>query len=163
DQQDEMASVRSEMRAELDNTIVGPGSVGPFTKEMTKGIALLAVLGALVGAVVALPFAVIPMGGLDWWARGLVVAGAGALAGGTSGLVLGGAWGARGRADSLAAQRGVPAAATADADRARPLMLSRGLIRLDLVDRGRLPVEVLDTDEDRDPGVARDLSRNLRA
>jgi hypothetical protein len=161
DEHDTVTAMRSEMREELEHTVAGPGSVGP--KEMTKGIAVLAAIGALIGAIVALPLALVPMGGLDWWARVLIVVAVGALAGGAVGFVVGGALGAKGPADALAAQRGVTVAVTGDIDRTRRVMSARGPIRLDLVESGRVPVDALETDEDEQPGITQDLSRHLRA
>jgi hypothetical protein len=54
---DRVASIQGEMPQELEHTVLGPGNVGPFTKEMTQGLTLRAVLGGACGSVVALPLA----------------------------------------------------------------------------------------------------------
>jgi hypothetical protein len=149
DHRDEVASARGEMRDE------------PATKEMAKGIALAVMVGAVIGAIVGLPFALIPMGGLDWWARVLIVAAVGALAGSSVGLVAGGGLGSKGPGDPVAAQRGVTVGVTDDLERARRVLVARHPIRLDVVDRHHAPVDVVDTDDDRRTGVAHDLARNL--
>src|SRR5205814_1212144 len=47
---DDREALRSEMREESEHTIAGPGNVGPFTKEMTKGIAVGVPIATVIGA-----------------------------------------------------------------------------------------------------------------
>jgi hypothetical protein len=150
DRRDDMASIRSEMRDELDHS-TGAERAGWFAVA----------LGAVVGAVVGVPFALIPLADLAWWARLLVTCGVGALAGAIVGLVAGGSLALGGPAHEVAAQRGVTLAVEGDVDRARSIVLARRPLRLDLVEEGELPVEPLATDDDRQP-LDR-LERNLRA
>src|SRR5919202_1826084 len=56
---DEVAALRGEMAEEMQHTIVGPGNVGPFTKEMTRGIVGGTIIATVIGAVIALPFGLI--------------------------------------------------------------------------------------------------------
>jgi hypothetical protein len=150
DEQDSLASIRSEMRDELDHS-AGARRAGWFA----------VVLGAVIGAVIGLPFALIPMGDLAWWARLLVTCGIGALAGAAVGFVAGGSLALGGPADRVAAQLGVTLAVEGDVDRTRSIVLARRPLRVDLVEAGQLPVEPLATDDDRQP-LDR-LERNVRA
>src|SRR4051812_39103471 len=59
DDRDHISAVEGEMRSESVNTVAGPGNVGPFTKEMTRGSLLGILVGAVVGFLAALPFAIV--------------------------------------------------------------------------------------------------------
>ena len=138
DERDGVASIRSEMRDELDHS-TGAERAGWFA----------VILGAVIGAVVGMPFAFIPMDDVAWWGRVLVTCGIGALAGAAVGFVAGGSLALGGPADEVAAQRGVTLAVADDVERARAIVLARRPLRLDLVEAGQLPVEPLATDDDR--------------
>lgn len=130
---DRVAALSGEMREELDHTIAGPGNVGPFTEEMSKGMSVGVLAGGLIGLVLALPFAAIDFGGMAAWTRLLVVALAGALAGGTAGWVIGGGFGAKRDDEALAAEHGVTVSVPASVPAERALVASRP-VRVDLVD-----------------------------
>src|SRR5437773_1109922 len=52
DPEDRVAALRGEMREELEHTIIGPGPVGPATKEQTKALRVsLPVATAIGGAI----------------------------------------------------------------------------------------------------------------
>lgn len=104
--EDEMAAIHAEMREEVEHTAVA-APVGPFTKEMTKGLAKAVPIGVLIGMAIALPFAFIPVGGVSFVARLIIALGVGAAAGGVAGLVIGGGLGAKRPAEPVAAERGV--------------------------------------------------------
>jgi hypothetical protein len=147
----DVLALRAEMREEADNTIVGPGPVGPFTKEMTKGIVALVVLGGIVGGLVCLPLGLLHFAGLSLAAR-LVIAGlVGVFTGSTVGFMVGGGLGAKGPDVPLAAERGVTVAVRVRDDLAasvaRP-MRDASPIRLDLGSIEGNPVETLATEED---------------
>src|SRR5688572_24305328 len=65
---DDVASLKAEMREEMQHTTAGAGNVGPFTKEMTKGLSTGTIIGAVAGAVLALP-----LGFIEWEPIGLVL------------------------------------------------------------------------------------------
>lgn len=132
DESDRRAALTAEMHDEVDHTIAGPGNVGPWTFEMSRGMVLGGLVGAAAGLVLALPFAAIGFGGFVAWVRLLVVGVAGALAGGTAGWVVGGGFGARRDDEPLAAERGVTVSAPASEAAERSLAAARPL-RLDLV------------------------------
>jgi hypothetical protein len=157
---DHVASVRGEMLAEVDNAFAAPG-VAPHTEETTKGILLLATIGAIVGAVVAAPFALI---GFNDWSLGirlLLLVIVGASFGGTIGWVVGGGFGARRPGETLAAERGVTVTAPA-LEAVKNALVDAAPIRIDLVDATGRPMTAVTTEADRDSlGVAHDLGKHM--
>jgi hypothetical protein len=108
---DEVASLRGEMREEINLSVTAPGNVGPFTKEMTKTMAWGVPVFTVIGALVLLPFGFIPFGDLSLPTRLVIAAVCGAFGGATYGFVAAGgvAHGDEERpgGTSLAAERGV--------------------------------------------------------
>lgn len=109
DHSDELAAIRGEMYDEMSHTIVGPGNVGPFTREMTRGLLGGIVLGGAIGAVIAAPLGLFAFGGLSLGVRLIVAAAIGALAGSAWGFFAGGAgrWEVAVEGRELATERGV--------------------------------------------------------
>ena len=155
---DEVASVKGEMRQEMDRTIAGPGNVGPFTPKMAKGMAVGAAIGALIGLVISLPLATIDLGGWPAWLRLIVVAVAGATAGATVGWVVGGGFGAERPDDPLAAEHGIALSAPASPAVADALLKARPM-RVDLVTDDGTPVRPVFAEPDE--SIARSLGRNM--
>src|ERR687891_234867 len=63
---DRRGALRGEMADELESTVVGPGSVGPFTKSMSKGLARWVPLGTVLGVIGGALLGLLPWpGGLD--------------------------------------------------------------------------------------------------
>jgi hypothetical protein len=151
DERDHITSLRSEMRHELNRSA-----------PTHRAGAFAVVAGTIIGALVGLPFALIPMDDLSWWARVLLTCGIGALAGAAIGFVAGGSLAMRGPGDELAAQRGVTLTVVGDIDTARPLILAQRPLRLDVVDASHLPVEVV-PDDDEPPEPLGRLQQNVRA
>lgn len=148
----EVASLEAEMQQEMDDTIAGPGNVGPFTKEMSKGIALGVTGWALVCTVLALPLAFVPFGEVPFSARLVVAAALGAVTGATIGFVFGGGKGAEGPRETLAAERGVTLVVEADEatlERVASTLAARRPIRLDRFGADGAPT-TLTTEEDDD-------------
>jgi hypothetical protein len=88
---DRRGAIRGEMADELESTVAGPGSVGPFTKSMSKGLARWLPLGAVLGAILGLLLGLLPWpDGLDPGLRMVLGAVIGAFAGGTIGFTAGG-------------------------------------------------------------------------
>jgi hypothetical protein len=88
---DERAVLRAEMRDEVESAVVGPGSVGPFTKSMTKGIVGGVPVAALIGVILGGLIALIPWGfGLSTVLRVVLGIGIGGFAGAVVGFMLGG-------------------------------------------------------------------------
>lgn len=136
DQRDRLASIAGEMR---DETVhVG----GPFTEEMGEGSILGIAVAGLIGLVVALPFAAIGMGGLELWARLLIVAIVGAAVGGVVGWIVGGAFAAKRPDEPLAAEAGVTVA-TPLTEQLREVLLATDPVRLDVVASDGQPITTL--------------------
>lgn len=150
--QDEVASLQAEMREELDNSIVGAGNVGPFTKEMTKGLVIGTLLGVVVGFVVTVPLGLVPLGSIGLFPRLLIAAVVGGFAGATMGFVTGGGFGAKGPAQPMAAERGttvsVPVASAEEATKVAEAMRGHDPIRIDLTTAEGEPIGVVTTEEE---------------
>ena len=139
---DELAAIRGEMSEEMQHTVVGPGSFGPFTKEMSKGIVGGIVIATVIGAVVALPFGLIDFGTLGLAPRLFIAAAVGAFIGAGVGFMGGGfRWrksvGGAAVTKQLAAERGATVGVWANSDpeveRASQLLTDFDPIRLDRV------------------------------
>ncbi|HEX2088303.1 MAG TPA: hypothetical protein VHI54_00005 [Actinomycetota bacterium] len=104
---DERFALRGEMREEVDHTVAGPGPVGPYTKEMTKGLVRSHILWVPIGIVVALPLAFIPIGDTSLGFRLVLWGIVGAIAAAVAALAIGGGLSAKGPSEPMAAERGV--------------------------------------------------------
>jgi hypothetical protein len=153
---DRVVSLEGEMREEMDKTIAGPGNVGPFTKEMTKGMSIGIIVGGAIGILLSLPFAAIDFG-MGVWARFVVVAAIGLFVGATAGWIIGGAFAARRPEDALAAERGVTLSAP-DLPAVEEALSRTRPIRLDVVSADGNPVRNVTT---RPPEhIMRKIGRN---
>lgn len=150
--EDEVASLKAEMREELDNSVVGAGNVGPFTKEMTKGLLVGTILGVVAGFVVTVPLGFVPLGSIGLLPRLLIAAIIGGFAGATMGFVAGGGLGAKGPAQPLAAERGitvsVQVASAEEATEVAEAMREHDPIRIDLTTAEGEPITVVTTEEE---------------
>lgn len=159
---DQRASLQAEMREELEHSLIAPQAGMLLTKEMTKGALVMTPIGALIGALLALPFSAMAIDDWAWWQRALLVCVLGAVAGGTVGTIVGAAISARGPDDASAAHEGI----TVRADHVRPevvrALVEERPIRLDLVDGDGLPLETLLTEEEYDTdGIMQRLEHQL--
>ena len=150
-----VAALKGEMREEIDNTIVGAGNVGPFTKEMSKGIARQLSIWTIALALAGLGLALFdwPGSNLEFGTRMIIGAVVGAVTGATIGFVWGGGRGASREPSlhKLAAERGVVVAVSAPqsvAARAVRVMRDADPIRLDLGSLEGSPVETITTGTD---------------
>ena len=91
-EEDKRAAMRADMRDEVEAAVMGPGSVGPQTKAMTKGIVKWVTICTIVGTVSSLL-----LGLLAWPSTTALITSAvvGAAAGATFGFVIGGFLGPR--------------------------------------------------------------------
>jgi hypothetical protein len=166
---DERAALRAEMRDEVEATVVGPGNVGPFTKGMTRGIALWVPAGTLAGAVLGVALALLP------WASGMstvwrIVAGLiiGGVAGATAGFVIGGGFRPRkeGEGAELAGEdRPVVGFHTDDlatAERAERRLAEVGAERVDRADEAGYPVAIHSRERDETRPVRGDVPTTPR-
>lgn len=160
---DERRSLLGEMQEEAEHTVAGPGNVGPFTKEMSKGLLLGTSLATVVGILFALPFAWIGHWDMSLGARLLIVVSAGAAGGAVFGFVIGGGQAAKGPARrKLAAERGTTVGVQVGREsRAGELanrMAEHEPLRLDKA-YGDQPVGAVTTEEQRAPdGIVEQLS-----
>jgi hypothetical protein len=133
DTQARRASLRSEMRDEIEGAVMAPQASVALTREMVSGVTVAVPVAALAGAVVGLPFGFMTIGGLDLWARLLLAAGIGGFCGSVVGVIVGAAVGASGPAEPMAAERGVTVRVRDADDDVLRLLAERDPIRLDVV------------------------------
>ncbi len=86
DERDDIGALEAEQRRESDQAFAGPGAPAS-TDAQAKGLLFGSLVGGAIGLVVLLPLAFIPIGGLSLVGRLLICAIAGALAGGTAGVM----------------------------------------------------------------------------
>jgi outer membrane lipoprotein SlyB len=146
---DEQQALRNEMQEEMEHTVAGPGNVGPFTKEMTKGAGIGTMTATAFGAIAALPFGLLEFGP-TLWQRFLVAAVVGAVAGATVGFVAGGGLSMVGPAAApLSAERGVTLAvevpAGEDTERVARLLAEETPLRVDVTDLDGRVVDTVQT------------------
>jgi hypothetical protein len=145
---DRRGAIRGEMADELESTVAGPGSVGPFTKSMSKGLVRWVPIGAVLGAIGGFLLGFLPWpGGLDLGIKLVLGAVIGAFAGATAGFTAGGFVRPERREEDrrpLQAEAGSTVAiSVANADEARK---ARGLlaevdpVRIDETDSEGFPV-----------------------
>jgi hypothetical protein len=152
---DQRAALRAEMRDEVEATVVGPGNIGPFTKGMTRGIALWVPVCTVAGAVLGVVLALLP------WASGMsmvwrIVAGLliGAAAGATAGFVIGGGFRPRQEEEGaeFASERGWVVGLHTDdletAERAERRLREQGADRVDRADASGYPVAIRSRERD---------------
>jgi len=141
-----------------------PGD-GPVTKGASRGILFGAIVGAVAGLAVALPFAAIPMGDLSASTRLWIVAAVGLVFGWFLGWYLGGAFGLDRPEEPLAASRGATLAVP-DSDTARQVLVETGSLRVDVIAADGEPVGQLVADHPtpaRKVGeIAGDIVRHAR-
>jgi hypothetical protein len=161
---DHRAALRAEMRDEVEATVVGPGNVGPFTKGMTRGIALWVPVCTVAGAVLGVVLALLP------WASGMstvwrIVAGLliGAAAGATTGFVVGGGFRPRQEEEGaeFASERGWVVGLHTDdlatAERAERGLREQGAERVDRADAAGYPVAIRSRERDTTRPVRGDV------
>ena len=149
----EITSLQAEQREEMQHTFVGPGNVGPFTKEMTKSMLPAILGGSVIGAIVCLPLAWLRLGPaveLDFGLKVLIVVALGITTGATIGFVAGGGLGAKGPSEPLAAERGVTmsisAASRDEAERIADALRTTDPIRVDLATADGQPIATVTTE-----------------
>jgi hypothetical protein len=152
DPRDRLAAVRGEMRTETDVT-----NEAALARTVGTALVVASILGAAVGALLTLPFALIPFGDLPAWGRLLIVAVTGALVGGTVAFEIAGGFAPPRPETPLATERGVTLSVPATPDVAPALGASKAL-RLDEVDDAGRPVRTVAV---RPPeSIARTLARH---
>jgi hypothetical protein len=150
DDADSQASLKAEMREEMEEAWFSPQAAFVATKEAAKGLSLATPIAAAAGAVIALPFAFIfTFGSTELWLRIVVALVIGAMAGGTVGLIISGGMTIKGPDEPLAAERGVTLrVADAGADTVQALEQEEP-IRLDTVAPSGRKTSTVETEEER--------------
>jgi hypothetical protein len=144
---DERTALQGEMREEMEHTTAGPGNIGPFTKEMSKGLSVGTLIGIVVGVALAVPFAFFTFTDESLVIRLIIAASVGAAAGATVGFVGGGGFAAKSPNEELAAERGVTISITDPPESVVGVLERFDPIRIDIV-RGAQPVDTAATEED---------------
>ena len=150
DPDDDVRALVGEMREETAESWAGP-SVAIYTPEMARHIPGPTAAAAAIGAVVALPMALVVGGNVSLVARLILAAICGAIAGGTIGFLAGGFLGARRRAVlDLAEERGVVVGVQGGNPAAIRALADSGAVRIDRL-YGTRPVDTLASHERRTP------------
>lgn len=154
---DRRGAIRGEMADEVESTVAGPGSVGPFTKSMSKGLVRWVPLGTLAGAAGGFLLGFLPWpGGLDLGLRLVLGAVIGAFAGATAGFTAGGFVRPERRGEDrrpLQAEAGstvaISVGSAAEARRARHVLEGTDPVRIDETDAEGFPVGASEPDRTR--------------
>lgn len=147
---DEVRALVGEMREETSESWAGP-SIAIYTPEMARHIPGPTAAAALIGAVLALPLALLDFGDVSLMARVAVAAFSGAIGGGTIGFLAGGFLGARRRAVlDLAEERGVVVGIQGGNPEATAALADAGAMRVDRV-AGQVPVDTVASHEEATP------------
>ena len=149
---DRVSAERAEMRSEIDRSIA--------PKAMVEGSVTLLVLGAIIGALVALPFAAIPFGDLGVWSRIATVSIVGVVVGGTAGWVIGGGFGPRRAEEPLVAETGATLALPATPE-ARDALIATHPRRIDVISEGGNVVSTVEEPRQGRDEVIRDIGRHM--
>lgn len=160
---DRVDSLRSEMREELEHGVMAPHASLVLPKESSKGVGALVPLGAVAGALLALPLAWVDWG-VPFATALVIVLVAGGTMGATVAFLVGAGTALRGRFEANAADRGVTVRVPVDTPAIEHALDHGGVIRLDRVDAGGNPDEVLETEgSHEDGGVFEDMAGHVRA
>ena len=158
--EDEVASLRGEMRDELDRAWFSPQGGVILTKRMMKGVLAVSPFTIAAGVLIALPFAFISWGSLPLWGRIILTSVVGATAGGTVGFIIGGGEAEKGAAAPLAAEHGVTVRVADARPEVRRALAEEEPVRLDVVTPDGTPLGSVTSESERnDEGVVQDLER----
>jgi hypothetical protein len=161
DDRDHVSAVEGEMRSETVNSVAGPGNVGPFTKEMTRGSLLGVLLGGAIGFLLALPVALIGVADMEFWAGALLVESVGIVLGATVGWIIAGSFAAKRPEEPLAAEQGTTVAVPLS-NGAQETLTATNPRRIDIVQPDGHPVNVVTERDEGGQHVVRDIARHMR-
>ena len=148
DEADITMSLRSEMRAELDDAVVMPQAAMIMPKEGGRGFLLVGVVALVISAAIAIPIAFIDYG-LDYWARFLIAFAIVAVFALAFALVIGPSLGSKDHDDVAAAMRGTLLRVNESSDSIRETIIAADPIRVDAITPTNEPVSTVFT-ESRD-------------
>lgn len=138
-------ALRAEVAAETTDGIVAPQAVFIASKEAVRGTALFSLVGSIAALVIAVPIALIEVGGLDYWARYLIEAAFLVFMVFLIAYVLGGAWGWDPERP-LAAERGVVVRIDDTSSETERFVIAEGPLRVDRVADDGAPAGTVHTE-----------------
>jgi hypothetical protein len=157
--QDKVASLRGEMREELERSWFSPQGAFILTKRMAKGIVAASPFTVTAGILLALPLAFLPLG-LPLWGRIVLTSIVGAIAGGTVGVIFGAAEAEKGAGAPLAAEHGVTVRVADTRPDVQRSLIDADPIRVDAVTPDGTPLGSITSESERnDEGAVEDLAR----
>ena len=159
---DREASLRGEMREELERSLVSPQAGVVLTKRAVKGILATSPVTIVVGVLIALPFAFMSWGSLPLVGRIVAAVLVGAAAGATVGFVVGGGEAEKGAPSAMAAEQGVTLRVADARPEVKRALTEADPIRVDVVDPDGAPLGPLTSKQDDDENVVEDLERAWR-
>ncbi len=169
DSNDEVPSLRAEMREELNKAWVLPQAAFTAPKEGARSFVFVTLVACAIALVVGVPLAFVDFG-MSFWTRLLVVEGVLLAAAFGIGITIGAALGAKRPDEAMAAQRGVTLRVRLDDERTRQRLMAANAIRIDQITTAGEPISTLTTEEDRAGGqglvtevvkAAADITSNL--
>jgi hypothetical protein len=163
DEADERWSLRAEQTEETDRSLVAPHAGAILPKEAAKAVSLTIPIGAAIGALVILPFALFDIGGLSIWLRLFWAAVVGATLGGTIGYIVGAAMASKDPLEPGAAQRGTVVRVDGATPAIEAALAELAPIRIDRFGPDGVVRGVVTTEEDRQPGgIAEEVAANVQ-
>jgi hypothetical protein len=163
DEADERWSLRAEQTEETDRSLMAPHAGAILPKEAAKAVSLAIPMGAAIGALVILPFALIDIGGLSIWLRLFWAAVVGATLGGTVGYLVGAAMASKDPLEPGAAQRGTVVRVDGATPAVAAALAELAPIRIDRFGPDGVVRDVVATEEDRQPGgIAEEVAANVQ-
>jgi hypothetical protein len=158
--EDKVASLRGEMRDELERSWFSPQGGFVLTKRMIKGILAVSPFTVLAGVLLLLPFAFVSWGSLPLWGRIVLTSVVGATAGGTVGFIVGGGEAEKGAGAPLAAEHGVTVRVADAGAEVQQALVEAEPVRADVVTPDGTPLGSITSESERnDEGVTEDLAR----
>lgn len=162
DRADREASLRGEMREELERSWVSPQAGVVLSKRAVKGILTVSPIAVAVGILIALPFAFMSWGALPLYGRIIAAVLIGAAAGGTVGFVIGGGEAEKGAPSTMAAEQGVTLRVTDARPEVKQALTEADPIRVDVIEPDGTPLGPLTSKQDDEEDVVEDLERAWR-
>lgn len=159
--EDVTTGLEAEMLEEASESFVSPQGGVLYSKEATKATAVLGPVLAVIGAVVALPLALAMPNTMALWTRVVLALIVGAVLGGTIAAVVLPAMAVKSQLRASAAQRGSVVRVTGWSVDVERVMAEADPLRLDRLDAQMRPIDVVTTEEDREPGgIAEEVIEN---
>lgn len=144
----ERASMRAEMRQELEGSLISPQAAVALPNEAAKGALGTSLLYGVACAVALMVLAPFLLDDMNLLGRLAILGGIGFVAGSTIGIVVGPGFAAKGPNEPIAAERGIPVSVPLTNDRVREIFMSAGAIRVDEVTDAGEPIINLSSEGD---------------